>query len=181
MLVLLLLQHQLVNQQWQLQLQQRLLLLLAGMYRSSNVAVTVAARGLQPHLNKTGGALVTTVLALMHVPSARTPLLHAKRHPLPAFLHDRRCPLPAFLYAKRLPLPASRMVLLLLLQLTAGVLVDLDPLQILHPLRRPPLGGGAETACTQNVLCQLVEIFVVFQAQELCTQYPPLIPGSMVT
>jgi hypothetical protein len=168
LILLLLLLRQFENQHWQLQ--QHQLLLLAGMSRSSNVVVTAAARGQQLHLNKTGGALVMIVLAQILGLSARMLLLHALRLPLPALLH-----------AKRLPLPASRMVLLLLLQLTAGVLVDLDPLQILHPLRRPPLGGGAETACTQNVLCQLVEIFAVFQAQELRTQYPPLIPGSMVT
>jgi len=139
---------------------------------SSNVAVTVAAaaRGQQPHLNKTGGALVMTVLAQMLGPSART-LLHAKRLPLPGLLP-----------AKRPPLPASRMVLLLLLllllrQLTAGVL-DLGPLQLLHPLRRLPLGGGAEAACT---LPQLVEIFAVLQVLELHTQCLPLPPGSMVT
>jgi hypothetical protein len=133
MLLLLLLHHQLVNQQWQLQL-----LLLAGMFRSSNAAVTVAAaRGQQLHLNKTGGALVMTALAQMFAPSARMLLLHALLHVRMLLLH-----------AKRLPLLASWMVLLLLLQLTAGVLVDLGLLQTLHPLHRPPLGGGAEADCT---------------------------------
>jgi hypothetical protein len=146
-----------VNQQWQLQLQQLLLLLLAGMSRSSNVAVTAAAaRGQQLHLNKTGGDLVMIVLAQMLGPSARM-LLHAQRRLLPALLdakwhplHAQRLPLLALLDDKRPPLPARRMVLLLLLQLTAGVLVDLGPLQILHPLPHPPLGGGAEAACNQT-------------------------------
>jgi hypothetical protein len=159
--------RQLENQHWQLQ--QHQLLLLAGMSRSSNVVVTAAARGQQLHLNKTGGALVMIVLAQILGLSARMLLLHALRLPLPALLH-----------AKRLPLPASRMVLLLLLQLTAGVLVDLGPLQILHPLPRLLLGGGAEATC--NGTCSASWFFFcLLQVRELLTQCPPLISMSMVT
>jgi hypothetical protein len=169
LILLLLLLRQFENQHWQLQLHQ--LLLLAGMSRSSNVVVTAAAaaRGQQLHLNKTGGALVMIVLAQILGLSARMLLLHALRLPLPALLH-----------AKRLPLPASRMVLLLLLQLTAGVLVDLGPLQILHPLPRLPLGGGAEATC--NGTCSASWFFFcLLQVRELLTQCPPLISMSMFT
>nr|BAK06279.1 predicted protein [Hordeum vulgare subsp. vulgare] len=173
---LLLLSHrQPVNQQRLLQLQQlpQLVLLLASMSPSGNVRVTVAVRGRLLQLKQTGGGVMIVLallparkllLCVMLVPSAKMPLLHVMSAP------SARRLLPP--HVKRRPLPASRTVLLQLHLLNAGVL-DLGPLQILHPTPLP-LAGGAEASWPEMrralPACWLRFLPSSFQAWELHTQ-----------